>query len=89
MNSKASANAFGYASLICSLSFWVLLALRLIPGFPRIDLSFNYWLAIWTLGLVLAFVAAAIGSGRWAWAVLLPLGSFFLVIVLIHLREPR
>ncbi len=60
MNRKASANAFGYASLICSLSFWVLLALRLIPGFPRIDFSFNYWLAIWTVGLVLAFVAAAL-----------------------------
>lgn len=89
MNRKASANAFGYASLICSLSFWVLLALRLIPGFPRIDLSFNYWLAIWTVGLVLAFVAASRGSVRWAWAVLLPLGSFFLVIALIHLREPR
>jgi len=89
MNSKTSANAFGYASLICSLSFWVLLALRLIPGFPRIDFSFNYWLAIWTVGLVLAFVAAALGSGRRAWAVLLPLGSFFLVIVLVHLREPH
>jgi hypothetical protein len=89
MNTKSSASAFGYASLVCSLSFWVLLALRLIPGFPRIDLSFNYWLAIWTVDLVLAFVAAVRDSGKWIWAVLLPLGSFFLVIVLIHLREPH
>jgi hypothetical protein len=90
MNSKSSANAFGYASLLCSLSFWILLALRLIvPGFPKIDLSFIYWLVIWTVGLVLAFVAAAHGSKRWAWAALLPLGSFFLVTVLIHLMEPR
>jgi len=89
MNTKSSANASGYASLVCSLSFWVLLALRLIPGIPSIDISFNYWLAIWTVGLVLAFVAAARGSGKWVWAVLLPLGSFFPVIVLIHLREPH
>lgn len=89
MKTHSSANAFGYASLVCSLSFWVLLALRLIPGFPRIDFSFNYWLAIWAVGIVLAFVAAARGSGRWAWAALLPLAGFFVVIVLIHLREPR
>ena len=89
MDSKSLADAFGYASLVCSLSFWILLALRLVPRFPRIDLSFNYWLAIWIVGLVLAFVAAARGSKRWAWATLLPLVSFFLVTVLIHVMEPR
>ena len=90
MNSKSSANAFGYASLICSLSFWVLLSLHYIPGFPKgIDLSFNYWVAIWAVAIVLALVAAARGSARWALAVLVPLVSFFLLIVLVNLREPR
>ncbi len=43
-----------------------------IPGFrTRIDLSFDYWLAIWTVCSALAFVAAARGSGQWAWAGLL------------------
>ena len=89
MNSKSLANAFGYASLICSLSFWALLVLRLVPSFPKIDLSFNYWVAIWAVAVVLALVAAARGSGRWALAALLPLATFFLLIVLVHLREPR
>jgi hypothetical protein len=90
MINRDSANAFGYGSLICSLSFWVLLALHRIPGFPTsIDLSFGYWLVIWTIGLVLAFVAAERGSGQWAWAALLPLGSLFLVSALINFREPR
>ena len=43
-----------------------------IPGFRTgIDLSFDYWLAIWTVGSALAFVAVARGSRRWAWAGLL------------------
>ena len=39
-----------------------------IPGFwTRIDLSFDYWFAIWTVGSALAFVAVARGPGRWDW----------------------
>ena len=90
MNARTSANVFGYAILICSLAFWVLLGLHYIPGFPKgVDLSFNYWVAIWVVAIVLALVAAARGSGRWALAALLPLVSFFLLIVLVNLREPR
>ena len=86
---KRTANLFGYASLVCSLLFWVLLPLRLIPGFPTaIDLSFSYWFILWAVGLVLSFVAAT-GSSRWAWTAVIPLGSFLLVNVLIHFREPH
>lgn len=89
MNTKSSANVFGYASLVCSFSFWIFLTLRIIPKFPKIDLPFNYWLAIWAIGVVLAVIASARGSRRWAWAILAPLGSFFLVTILIHLMELR
>jgi hypothetical protein len=37
MNTKSSANAFGYASLVCSLSFWILLTLRAMLKFSKID----------------------------------------------------
>jgi len=89
MIGKPSANPFGYASLVLSLSFWVLLTLHFIPGFPKIDLSFNYWIGMWAAALFMALVAAARGSGRWALAAIIPLANFFVLIFLSHAREPR
>jgi len=84
------ANLFGYASLVCSLAFWGLLALHHIPGFPkRIDLTFGYWVAIWVVAIALALVAAVRSSRRWALAALLPLANFVMIFVLIGLSEPR
>lgn len=89
MSNRVSASAFGYGSLACSLSFWVLLALRSIPGFPKdIDLRYGYWLVIWGLAALLAFAAAARGSRRWALAALVPLATFFAVIVILFARTP-
>jgi len=86
---KSAANGFGIASLVCSLSFWVLLGLSYIPGFPKsLDLSFNYWVAIWFAAIILALIAAARGNRRWAWAALLPLATFFFLIIFVNLREP-
>jgi len=88
MKSKL-ANTFGYVSVLCSVSFWVLLVLDRIPGFPMkgIDLSANYWAAIWGVAVLLALVAAAIGSRRWAWAALIPIANIALLIVLVNLQE--
>jgi hypothetical protein len=87
---KGRASIVGYASLTCSLAFWVLLALHHIPGFPkRIDLTLNYWVAVWIAALILAFVAAARSSRRWALAALLPIANFVMIFVLIGLSEPR
>jgi len=87
--SKNVANGVGVASLACSLSFWLLLPLSYIPGFPKyIDLPLNYWAAIWLLGIILALTAAALGSRRWAFAAFVPVVTFFLLIVFINLREP-
>jgi hypothetical protein len=89
VKSGSSAKVLGYASLGGSLSFYILGALRLIPGFPGIDLSFNHWVAIWAVSIVLAFVAAAVGSRRWVWAALLPLATFFFVNILLNRQELR
>lgn len=90
MNSKSIANLFGYASIVCSLLFWVGLCLDLlIPAFRRLDLSLNSFAVIWLVAVVLAFTAAALGSRRWALAALLPVATFLVVMFLIFLREPR
>jgi hypothetical protein len=85
------ASILGYASLACSLAFWVLYALHLIPGFPkRIDLTFSYWAAIWVVAIILALLAAtARRSWRWAVAALLPVANFLIIFLLIGLSEPR
>jgi len=87
--SKIAANLCGIGSLACSLSFWLVLALRFVPAFPKsIDLSFSYWVAIWLIAVILALIAATLGSRRWALAALLPAVTLFLAIVLINLGEP-
>jgi len=86
---KATATIFGTASLVCSLSFWPVLVLSYILGFPKyLDLPLNSWAAIWALAVILALVAAALGSRRWMIAALIPVVTFFLMIVFINLREP-
>jgi len=87
---KTIATIFGTASLVCSLSFWPVLVLSYITRFPKyLDLPFNSWAAIWALAVILALVAAALGSRRWVIAALIPLVTFLMIIVFINLREPR
>lgn len=87
---RTKRSIFGYASLTCSLAFWVLLALHLIPGFPRrIDLPFGGWVAIWVVAIVLALVASVRSSRRWAWAALLPVMNFVMILISIGISEPR
>jgi hypothetical protein len=89
MQTKSLAKVFGYASLVCSLSFWVVLTLHYIPGFPKnIDLPFGYWALIWLVAMVLAVVATALGSRRWALAAVVPL-MMFVLLTLANLHEPR
>ena len=83
MNKAHWAKLCGFASLGCSSFFWAALLFRLIVTVPRFDFSFYFFLGQWALAVVLALVAATLGSNRWAYAALLPilnwLGSFYLV----------
>jgi Flp pilus assembly protein TadB len=47
------------------------------------DLPFNGWAAIWAVGLLLACVAAWLGSRWWAVGVLLIMASFLATMTLI------
>jgi len=75
--------AYGYASLVCSLSFWILGPLSAVGALPEFDLPFKtwaaIWLVIWTLGFVLAIVATVRVSRLWAIAAILPLANMLLV----------
>jgi len=75
--------ACGYASLVCSLSFWILGPLSASGALPEIELSLKtwavIWLAIWTLGFVLAVIAALRVSRLWAIAAILPLANVLLI----------
>jgi hypothetical protein len=82
---KFSANHFAYASLICTLSFWLGAILSRFRGVPGIDLSGVHWLEILGVGVALAVVAAVLNFEKklWILAVVLALGTFFLVMYVI------
>jgi hypothetical protein len=85
MTVKLSANHFAYASLVCSLSFWLGLVLSYVPGAPRLNFSGTWWLAIMGVGTALAVVAAVLNFERRVWilAVALALGTLFFVMYVI------
>jgi hypothetical protein len=89
MTRKVVANFIGWISVLCSVAFWVLLALLAVIGSPKADLAFGQWALVWGVALVLAIVAAAIGSRRWALAALLPVFNFLSLFVLVNLQEMR
>jgi len=80
---KVSANQFAYASFICSLSFWLGVALSYVRGAPKLNLPGVSWLAILGIGVILAGVAAARRSKLWPLAIPLALGTFFFVMYVI------
>jgi hypothetical protein len=84
------ASLLGWTSVVCSLGFWPLLGLEVaMPGWLRIDPTFNQWVLIWLLALAFAVAATYLGSRRWALAALLPLLSFVLCLTNVFLGEPR
>jgi len=80
---QTSGNMIGIGSLICSLAFWAFVAIGQLMGhFPAgFDMPFKGWLLVWAMGVLLAIIAAVLGSRWWAVAVILPIAS---CIVAIH-----
>jgi hypothetical protein len=63
----------GFMSLGCSSFFWAAHLLPSMVAVPYFELSFYFFLGQWAFAVVLAFIAAALGSSRWAYAALLPI----------------
>jgi hypothetical protein len=78
---------FGWASIATSAAPWMVGALRFVPGLSRIDLTFNEVTVLLACGAVLALIAAARSSGRWAFIALFDLVAFFLFEFLVNLQE--
>lgn len=83
MNKEHWSRLCGFTSLACSLFFWVGLLLRLLVAIPHFDFSFYFFLGQWALAVVLALVASALGSHRWAYAALLPILNWFVSFYLV------
>jgi hypothetical protein len=73
----------GFMSLGCSSFFWAAHLLRLSVTVPANELSFYFYLVQWVLAVVLALVAAILGSSRWAYAALLPFLNWFVSYYLV------
>jgi hypothetical protein len=89
MNRRAISFVVGLASIASSSVVWIAVLLRHLPNPVFWNLSAATSLLLWGLGIVLALTAAWIGSRKWAWAALLPVGSVVLFFVLVNLLEPR
>ena len=79
---RAMANKIGLLSVFCSLAFWLWACLFLFIPMSRrpewilhVMVAFPLWIFLWGMGLLLALVAAGVGSRRWALAALLALAS--------------
>lgn len=85
MNRKAISNGAGCLSIACSLAFWTWAALFLFTPLNRSQAWLSLgtatgspyvWLSLWIVGLVLAVLAAVLGSRKWIAAAVLALASF-------------
>lgn len=50
---------------------------------PHFELSFYFFLGQWTFAVVLALIAAVLGSSRWAYAALLPILNWWVSYYLV------
>jgi hypothetical protein len=73
----------GFMSLGCSSFFWAAHLLRSMVAVPYFELSFYFFLGQWAFAVVLALIAAALGSSRWAYAALLPILNWWVSYYLV------
>jgi hypothetical protein len=88
-SSHQLSSLLGWTSIAFSGAIWLVVLLRLIPHVPPLSISANVCFVGWAIGIVLAFVAAAVGSRRWALAALVPVANFIVFFLLVNLMEPR
>jgi hypothetical protein len=83
MNREDWSEVCGFMSLGFSSFFWIEHLLQLLARIPHFEFSFYFFLGQWVLAVALALIAAALGSSRWSYAVLLPIlnwvASYYLV----------
>jgi hypothetical protein len=89
MQKEPSAKMFGWASIVSSLIPWIGVGLSFTLRLTRLDLTATQITGFLGAGALLAFIAAARGSRRWAFVALFDLATFFLLVVALNLREPR
>jgi len=85
MTLESSSGLFSWASLVCSLSFWLGLILSYFPHAPQMNFSGAHWLAILGAGGVLSIVAEVLNFERKLWipALASAIATFLFVMFVI------
>jgi hypothetical protein len=89
MSKNSRARTLGYLSLISSLIPWAATALSFLPKMLTFDPTFGQITLFLGMGTVLSLIAAALGPGRWAFVAQFDLATFFPLVFVLNLREPR
>jgi hypothetical protein len=66
---------------------WISEGLSFIPGLSTLDLTFAHITFLLGAAMLLAFIAAVLGSGRWAFIALIDLATFILLVFVVNLQE--
>jgi hypothetical protein len=74
---KRLGNTFAYASVLCSLAFWVGFVLSYFPSKIRFDFNAFNWLRLMAAAILLAVVARFCGSQAWKRALTVALVTAF------------
>ena len=92
MRREQISNSFSYASLTCSLSFWIVLALNSLfgrlhmtpPGWGWVVSLVGWqWTVFEAFGLLLAIIAAVLGIiGAKLWRVALPVALLMILLTM-------
>jgi hypothetical protein len=83
MKTKIAARVFGYASLGCSLLFWIGLGLSYFPAAPQLDSTGPFWVGLSAIALVLGVVAAVLRSRVSLIAIPLAVITFLLCLIVM------
>jgi hypothetical protein len=74
---KRLGNTFAYASVLCSLAFWVGFVMSYFPTKVRFDFNAFNWLRLMAAAILLAVVARFCGSQAWKRALAVALVTAF------------
>lgn len=78
----------GWSSVVLSIAPWIISGAGFILRLGWLDLTANQVALLLAVAVVLAFIAAAIGSRRWVLVALFDIITVFVLVFILNMREP-